>query len=87
METAARADGLPGEFTDNLNPNSLEVIAGALGEPSLANVPTGGIFQFERLGYFIRDPDNGADGRPVFNKTIGLRDTWAKRANKDKSGT
>jgi glutaminyl-tRNA synthetase len=82
MEAAARASGLPGEFTDNLNPNSLEVIAGAWGEPCLANVPTGSIYQFERLGYFVRDPDNGADGRPVFNKTIGLRDTWAKIASK-----
>jgi glutaminyl-tRNA synthetase len=87
MEAAARGDGLPGEFTDNLNRNSLEVITGAWGEPCLANVPTGSIFQFERLGYFVRDPDQGADGRPVFNKTIGLRDTWAKIANKDKSGT
>jgi len=53
-----------------------------LGEPSLANVPPGKVFQFERLGYFVRDPDTGADGRAVFNKTIGLRDTWAKIANK-----
>jgi glutaminyl-tRNA synthetase len=82
MATATRADGLPGEFTDNLNPKSLELIADAWGEPCLANVPTGGIFQFERLGYFVRDPDNGADGRPVFNKTIGLRDTWAKISSK-----
>ncbi|MDR2952282.1 MAG: glutamine--tRNA ligase/YqeY domain fusion protein [Treponema sp.] len=82
MEVAVRPDGLPGEFTDNLNRDSLEVIADAWGEPCLANVPPGGFFQFERLGYFVRDPDSGAGGRPVFNKTIGLRDTWAKIANK-----
>jgi glutaminyl-tRNA synthetase len=82
MEVSPRADGSPGEFTDNLNPNSLEVVENAWGEPSLANVPPSAIFQFERLGYFSRDPDNGTDGRPVFNKTIGLRDTWAKIANK-----
>jgi glutaminyl-tRNA synthetase len=83
MEISPRADGSPGEFTDNLNPNSLEIIENAWGEPSLANVSQGSIFQFERLGYFSRDSDIGADGRPVFNKTIGLRDTWAKIANKN----
>jgi len=82
MEVSQRPDGSPGEFTDNLNPNSLEVIENAWGEPSLANVSPGKVFQFERLGYFVRDPDTGADGQAVFNKTIGLRDTWAKIANK-----
>jgi glutaminyl-tRNA synthetase len=82
MEIAPRADGSPGDFTDNLNPNSLEVVAGAMGESALANVPPGEKFQFERLGYFTRDPDNGADGQPVFNRTVGLRDTWAKIAKK-----
>ena len=82
MEVSPRPDGSPGEFTDNLNPNSLEVIENAQGEPSLANVSPGKVFQFERLGYFVRDIDTAADGRPVFNKTIGLRDTWAKIANK-----
>ena len=82
METAVRPDGSPGEFTDNLNPDSLEVIANAWAEPALAKAAPGDRFQFERLGYFARDPDSGADGRPVFNKTIGLRDTWAKIAKK-----
>jgi glutaminyl-tRNA synthetase len=85
MEVAARPDGSPGEFTDNLNPNSLEVIPNAFGEPCLAKAVAGEIFQFERLGYFARDPDNsgGCDtGGPVFNKTIGLRDTWAKITKK-----
>ena len=83
MEVPPRADGSAGEFTDNLNPNSLETIENAQGEPSLANVSPGKVFQFERLGYFVRDPDTAADGKPVFNKTIGLRDTWAKIANKN----
>jgi glutaminyl-tRNA synthetase len=78
MEVAARPDGSPGEFTDNLNPNSLEVIPNAFGEPCLAKAQAGEVFQFERLGYFACDSDTGSGGRPVFNKTIGLRDTWAK---------
>jgi glutaminyl-tRNA synthetase len=82
MEIAPRADGSPGDFTDNLNPNSLETIANAWGEPALAKASPGGVFQFERLGYFARDPDTGSGGRPVFNKTIGLRDSWAKIVNK-----
>jgi len=81
MEVAARPDGSPGEFTDNLNPDSLEVIPNAFGEPCLAKAQAGEVFQFERLGYFARDPDTSG-GRPVFNKTIGLRDTWAKIAKK-----
>jgi len=83
MEVPLRADGSPGEFTDNLSPSSLEIIENAWGEPSLANVQPGKSFQFERLGYFVRDPETSADGKPVFNKTIGLRDTWAKIANKN----
>ncbi|MCL2764251.1 MAG: glutamine--tRNA ligase/YqeY domain fusion protein [Treponema sp.] len=82
MEIAPRADGSPGEFTDNFNHNSLEVITDAWGEPAIANGAPGQVFQFERLGYFARDPDSGADGRPVFNKTVGLRDTWGKIAKK-----
>jgi len=82
MEVAPRADGTPGEFTDSLSPNSLEVIPGAWGEPCLAGAQVGEHFQFERLGYFTRDPDAGEGGRPVFNKTTGLRDTWAKIAKK-----
>jgi len=82
MEVTPRPDGSPGEFTDNLNQNSLEIVENARAEPSLANVPPGKVFQFERLGYFVRDPDTTADGQPVFNKTIGLRDTWAKITSK-----
>jgi glutaminyl-tRNA synthetase len=82
MEISKRPDGSPGEFTDNLNANSLEVINNAFGESALAKIQTGEPVQFERLGYFTRDPDTGSDGKAVFNKTIGLRDTWAKIANK-----
>ncbi len=64
-------------FIDNLNPSSLEVLDGALGEPALRALPVGDRVQFERLGYFCVDPDSTAT-RPVFNRTVGLRDTWAK---------
>ncbi|MGA2646769.1 MAG: glutamine--tRNA ligase/YqeY domain fusion protein [Candidatus Sulfotelmatobacter sp.] len=65
------------DFTANLNPQSLEVIADAKLEPSLANAAVGSRYQFERLGYFCVDPDSKA-GRPVFNRTVALKDTWAK---------
>jgi glutaminyl-tRNA synthetase len=65
------------EFTANLNPNSLEVIAQAKLEPSLANAPIEGRYQFERLGYFCVDP-NSSPGHLVFNRTVALKDTWAK---------
>ncbi|MDR2186066.1 MAG: glutamine--tRNA ligase/YqeY domain fusion protein [Treponema sp.] len=82
MEAPPRPGGSPGSFTDNLNPRSLEIIEEAWAEPCLAEARAGDRFQFERLGYFVRDPDTGRDGRPVFNKTVGLRDTWAKIAKK-----
>ncbi len=65
------------EFTANLNPGSLEVIAQAKLEPSLANAAVEGRYQFERLGYFCVDPDS-RPGRLVFNRTVALKDTWAK---------
>jgi glutaminyl-tRNA synthetase len=65
------------EFTDYLNPNSLEVVAAARLEPSLAGAAPGNRYQFERLGYFCVDPDS-APGKLVFNRTVTLRDTWAK---------
>ena len=64
------------DFTANINPNSLEIVTAKV-EPSLAGAPTGGHYQFERLGYFCVDKDS-APGKPVFNRTVGLRDTWAK---------
>jgi len=71
------------DFTSNLNPNSVEVAAGCQAEPSLANAIVGARYQFERLGYFCVDSDS-APGKPVFNRTIGLRDTWAKIEKRDK---
>jgi glutaminyl-tRNA synthetase len=65
------------DFTSNLNPGSLEVIRNAKLEPSLAHVPVGLRCQFERIGYFCVDPDS-TPGRPVFNRTVALKDTWAK---------
>jgi glutaminyl-tRNA synthetase len=65
------------EFTANLNPNSLEVIAQAKLEPSLASAPIENRYQFERLGYFCVDTDSRR-GHLVFNRTVALKDTWAK---------
>ena len=65
------------DVLDYLNPNSLEVIANAKLEPSLANAAPGSRYQFERLGYFCADPDS-KPGKPVFNRTVALKDTWAK---------
>jgi len=64
-------------FTKDLNPNSLEVLPDAKLEPALADAALEVPVQFERQGYFVRDKDSTAD-RLVFNRTIGLRDTWAK---------
>lgn len=74
------------DFTDHLNPDSLEVLTGCRLEPSLreAAVP-GDRFQFERLGYFCVDPDSKPD-RLVFNRTVTLRDTWAKIEKASKEG-
>ena len=65
------------EWTDNLNPNSLEVISNPKLEPSLADAVPGESYQFERLGYFCADKDS-APSRLVFNRTAGLRDSYAK---------
>ena len=69
--------GADGDFAADLNPKSLEVVEGCLLEPALAEVPAGETVQFERLGYFCADPDSTPDRR-VFNRTVTLRDTWAK---------
>jgi glutaminyl-tRNA synthetase len=67
------------DFARDLNPDSLEVLPNAVVEPALIAGNTADPVQFERQGYFVRDPDS-APGRPVFNRTVGLRDTWAKVA-------
>jgi glutaminyl-tRNA synthetase len=69
-------------FVDNLNPNSLEVLRGCRAEPSLAGAAPGLRVQFERLGYFCVDSDS-RPGALVFNRTVPLRDTWAKISQKE----
>jgi glutaminyl-tRNA synthetase len=69
--------GTDGDLLDDLNSDSLEVIDNALLEPSVALMKAGDRFQLERLGYFCVDPDSTAD-RPFLNRTVALRDTWAK---------
>ncbi len=66
-----------GDFTDYINPDSMQVIEGAKVEPSLKGAAVGDRFQFERVGYFCVDPDSTEDNL-VFNRTIALRDSWAK---------
>lgn len=65
-------------FLEFINPNSLNIIKEAYCEPFLANATMSDKFQFQRLGYFTLDPDS-KDGKLVFNKTVGLKDTWAKQ--------
>ncbi len=66
------------DFHDNLNPHSLEVLTHCKAEPSLAEASPGGRYQFERLGYFCVDTEDSTPAAPVFNRTVSLRDTWAK---------
>jgi glutaminyl-tRNA synthetase len=72
-----RPDPNAGNFADDLNPESLEVLPDSRIEPALAGANSEGAVQFERQGYFCRDLDSAPD-RLVFNRTVGLRDTWAK---------
>jgi glutaminyl-tRNA synthetase len=67
------------DFLTQINPQSLEVVKQAKLEPSLAAAARGARYQFERLGYFCVDPDSSADA-PVFNRTVTLKDSWAKAA-------
>jgi glutaminyl-tRNA synthetase len=69
------------DVLDNLNPNSLEILLGAKLEPSLASATPEEHFQFERVGYFCVDPDSNP-GRLVFNRTLPLKDSWAKLEKK-----
>lgn len=77
VEDPSREDG---DFKEYLNPNSLEVITAKV-EPALKHATLGTPYQFLRKGYFCLDPDSTADTL-VFNKTVGLKDTWAKEAGK-----
>jgi glutaminyl-tRNA synthetase len=71
------------DFTDNLNPKSLEILSACKLEPSLAGAAPGSRYQFERLGYFCVDPDSSAQ-KSLFNRTVALRDTFAKIEKKTK---
>ena len=73
------------DVLDNLNPRSLEVIAAAKLEPSLANAAPGARYQFERLGYFCADSES-KPGKLVFNRTVALKDAWAKAEKKQGKG-
>jgi glutaminyl-tRNA synthetase len=72
------------DYRSNLNPKSLEVLSECRLEPSLKDAKPGDVFQFERMGYFCLDPDSKGE-RLVFNRTVTLRDTWAKIEKKEKS--
>jgi glutaminyl-tRNA synthetase len=71
------------DFTASLNPNSLEILTSCRVEPGLASAATGSRYQFERQGYFCVDPDSTSE-KLVFNRTVSLRDTWAKIEEKQK---
>ena len=83
--TSENPDDVPEgqDFTANLNPKSLEVVTVAKLEPSLRGASPSSRYQFERLGYFSVDPDSTTE-KPVFNRTVALRDTWAKIEKKSK---
>ncbi len=68
-------------FLDNINPNSLEVV-NTKAEPAIGEVQAGDNFQFERMGYFVADKKEHTSGKPVFNRSVTLRDTWAKISKK-----
>lgn len=72
------------DFTDYLNPKSLEILKGCRLEPSLTDAKPGAIYQFERIGYFCVDSKDSGDGTPVFNRTVTLKDEWSKLLKADK---
>jgi glutaminyl-tRNA synthetase len=72
------------DYKANLNPNSLEVLTSCRVEPSLAKAAAGNRYQFERQGYFCVDPDFSANAL-VFNRTVPLRDSWAKMEKNTKN--
>jgi glutaminyl-tRNA synthetase len=74
--TVARPEDTDGEVSDALNPDSLQVVRGAMLEPSLAGAEPGSRWQLERLGYFIVDPEDSRPAAPVLNRIVTLRDSW-----------
>ena len=73
-------DSADGDYRDYINPESLQILAGCKAEPSLGNTSAEERFQFEREGYFCVDKYDSLEDCPVFNLTVGLRDTWAKKS-------
>ncbi len=82
--TAPNPDAVPEgqDFVAALNPSSLVTVSGAKIEPSVVTDPPGTRYQFERTGYFISDPVDSRPGRLVYNRTVALRDSWAKVKDK-----
>ena len=78
FSTVLRQDEDGKTYRDHLNPESVRVVQGWV-EPSAAQLPAEAGVQFERLGFFTADRRDHAPGRPVFNRTVTLRDTWAKK--------
>ncbi|MCL2348708.1 MAG: glutamine--tRNA ligase/YqeY domain fusion protein [Planctomycetaceae bacterium] len=72
----------PADFKTYLNPQSLEVLNGCKLEPALKNATPDDRFQFERIGYFCADSRDSSEAKPVFNRAVSLRDSWAKQENK-----
>ncbi len=82
-EDPNKVDSPDQDWKANLSERSLEVLAGCKAEPGLAEARPGDFFQFERQGYFVIDRKDGAGERLVFNRSVGLKDTWAKVQQKD----
>jgi len=76
--TVPEPDAGEGDVLDLVNPESLTIVRGAKIEPSVGNDPLGSRYQFERTAYFISDPLDSKPGALVFNRTVTLRDSWAK---------
>jgi glutaminyl-tRNA synthetase len=86
--TAENPDDIPegDDFTGGINPNSLEVLRGCKLESSLAEIVPGTNVQFERVGYFVKDAIDSRPGAPVFNRTVTLKDAWARIEKKQAGG-
>ena len=71
------------DYLSGLNPKSIEILTSCKVEPRLTEAVPGNVYQFERLGYFCVDSRDSKPGLPVFNRTVTLRDSWAKIQNRN----